>query len=185
MTLEEAIKHCEERAKICDECGKEHAQLAEWLKEVKRYREMDKKLREAFGDCDGLLETAVDSLCRHEGEDIGSPVKSRLLTDETVDKWDAYQAIGTVEEFRKDREKQIAKRPVWKKGRSIICKDYADGHGEVEENKWADWICPNCGWFVGEQYIPRRHNQQKSNYCSRCGQAIQWDKNLKGMEDEL
>ena len=38
MTLEEAIKHCEERAKTCDECGKEHAQLAEWLKEVQQYR---------------------------------------------------------------------------------------------------------------------------------------------------
>lgn len=79
-------------------------------------------------------------------------------------------------------EKQKPKRPVWKKGRSVICKDYADGHGKVEENKWADWVCPNCGWFVGEQYIPRRHNQQKSNYCSRCGQAIQWE-NLEGMED--
>lgn len=92
---------------------------------------------------------------------------------------------GTVEECREAKERQTPKRPVWKKGRSVICKDYADGHGEVEENKWADWVCPNCGWFVGEQYIPRRRNQQKSNYCSRCGQAIQWDKNLKGMEDEL
>ena len=96
-----------------------------------------------------------------------------------------YKKIGTVEECREAIKKQTPKRPVWKKGRSVICKDYADGHGEVEENKWADWVCPNCGWFVGEQYIPRRHNQQKSNYCSRCGQAIQWDKNLKGMEDEL
>lgn len=96
-----------------------------------------------------------------------------------------YREIGTVEECREAREKQTPKRPVWKKGRSVICKDYVDGHGEIEENKWANWVCPNCGWFVGEQYIPRRHNQQKSNYCSRCGQAIQWDKNLKGMEDEL
>ena len=40
MTLEEAIEHCEERAKICDECGKEHDQLAEWLKEVQQYREI-------------------------------------------------------------------------------------------------------------------------------------------------
>ena len=40
MTLEEAIEHCEERAKICDECGKEHDQLAEWLKEVQQYRKI-------------------------------------------------------------------------------------------------------------------------------------------------
>ena len=91
-----------------------------------------------------------------------------------------YREIGTVEECREAVEKQNPKKPVWKKGRSVICKDYEDGHGEVEENKWADWVCPNCGWLVGEQYIPRRHNQQKSNYCSRCGQAI--DENLEGME---
>lgn len=40
MTLNEAIKHCEEKSKElgCTKCGKEHAQLAEWLKELKRYR---------------------------------------------------------------------------------------------------------------------------------------------------
>ena len=95
---------------------------------------------------------------------------------------DEYKGIGTVEECWEAMEKKKPKKPVWKNGSSIICKDYADGHGEVEENKWADWLCPNCGWFVGEQYIPRRHNQQKSNYCSRCGQAIQWE-NSEGMEN--
>ena len=61
MSLEEAITHCEEVAeqhettcknikrdtgcttgelyKICTKCGKEHRQLAEWLKELKDYRE--------------------------------------------------------------------------------------------------------------------------------------------------
>lgn len=62
MTLEEAIKHCEEVAEAkersaklhqrpdrgvkgsgkrylsCLECAKEHRQLAEWLKELKEYR---------------------------------------------------------------------------------------------------------------------------------------------------
>ena len=40
MTLEEAIKHCEERAKICDECGKEHKRLAEWIEELRSYQEI-------------------------------------------------------------------------------------------------------------------------------------------------
>lgn len=67
MTLEEAIRHCEEKAKEqkakaesniietteegwirvydgkeyddCLKCAKEHEQLAEWLKELKDYRE--------------------------------------------------------------------------------------------------------------------------------------------------
>ena len=56
MTLDEAIKHCEEQAEeqkkkgeladaynleseSCYECAKEHEQLAEWLKELRDYRE--------------------------------------------------------------------------------------------------------------------------------------------------
>lgn len=55
LTLEEAIKHCEEKAKElncqiekgeirtsdildCFECANEHLQLAEWLKELKDFR---------------------------------------------------------------------------------------------------------------------------------------------------
>ena len=39
MTLEEAITHCKERAKLCDECGAEHEQLARWLTELKTLRQ--------------------------------------------------------------------------------------------------------------------------------------------------
>lgn len=62
MTLEEAIKHCEEVAKEnreladkigvskyddvdCVKCAKAHEQLAEWLKELKRQREAWKKVK--------------------------------------------------------------------------------------------------------------------------------------------
>lgn len=71
-------------------------------------------------------------------------------------------------------KKQLPKKPIFKTGESIFFVDYADGGGEAKANKWADWVCPSCGWFVGEQYIPRRHNQQKSAYCTKCGQAIDW-----------
>ena len=64
LTLEEAIKHCEEKAEElkkqattmtliheedwehCIDCMKEHEQLAEWLKELKVRRERDIWLRE-------------------------------------------------------------------------------------------------------------------------------------------
>ena len=45
MTLDEAIKHCmdiAETQEMCSngkKCAEEHRQLAEWLKELKRYRE--------------------------------------------------------------------------------------------------------------------------------------------------
>lgn len=57
MTIDEAIKHCEDvvvknikktndrnaddpEARDCFECAYEHQQLAEWLKELKRYRKI-------------------------------------------------------------------------------------------------------------------------------------------------
>lgn len=39
MTLDEAIKHCEERAKQdCSACANEHKQLADWLQKLKQLR---------------------------------------------------------------------------------------------------------------------------------------------------
>ena len=42
MNIEEAIAHAQEtantRTDLCDECRKEHSQLAEWLKELKLLR---------------------------------------------------------------------------------------------------------------------------------------------------
>lgn len=42
MTLDEAIEHCEEKAKCGDACGMEHKQLAEWLRELKVFRKIFK-----------------------------------------------------------------------------------------------------------------------------------------------
>lgn len=40
MTIEQAIVHAKEvAASKCDECGKEHAQLAEWLSELAAYKD--------------------------------------------------------------------------------------------------------------------------------------------------
>ena len=38
MLIEEAIKHCEEKAKCGDSCGMEHKQLANWLRELMQLR---------------------------------------------------------------------------------------------------------------------------------------------------
>ena len=47
MTLDDAIKHAENVANRCTTnvyCAEEHRQLAEWLKELKRYREIRAKI---------------------------------------------------------------------------------------------------------------------------------------------
>lgn len=44
MTIEEAIKHCDEVADSkCDKCGAEHKQLAMWLIELKAAWEAHKR----------------------------------------------------------------------------------------------------------------------------------------------
>ena len=125
------------------------------LKEIQQYREMDKKLREAYGDCDGLLAIAVEGLCKHSGINIGEPIKARLLTDEDVDKWDAYREIGTVEECREAVEKQKPKK--------IIIESYCPTE------------CPTCGHelstSLGDGYYKYPTFLKR---CPNCGQAIQW-----------
>lgn len=110
MTPEEAIKELHELRPRGGIIPQKKAEMIDFaisaIKEVQQYREMNRKLREAYGDCDGLLEKTVDFLCDHAGVDIGNPIKSRLLTNEDVDKWDAYKKIGTVEECREAVEKQ-------------------------------------------------------------------------------
>lgn len=69
LSLDEAIKHCEEVAELneectriyneqgetmasysCNECAKEHRQLADWLKELKGLRE-DEGVKDVFKNC--------------------------------------------------------------------------------------------------------------------------------------
>lgn len=42
MSLEEAIKHCKEKACGNTQCAIEHRQLAEWLEELKKYKRGNK-----------------------------------------------------------------------------------------------------------------------------------------------
>ena len=63
MSLDEAIRHCQERAVAdCSECAREHLQLAEWLEELKSYKALEEqgkllKLRCAVGDTMYTLNT--------------------------------------------------------------------------------------------------------------------------------
>lgn len=61
------------------------------LKKLAEYEDLEEQLEKVYGECDGLLETAINSLVRHEGAEIGTPAKARLLTDEDVDKWLAWK----------------------------------------------------------------------------------------------
>ena len=76
-----------------------------------------------------------------------------------------YREIGTVEECREAVEKQNPKK--------IIIRN------------WSSTFCPTCGHelstSLGDGYYKHPTFLER---CPKCGQAIQWDENLEGMEDE-
>lgn len=78
-----------------------------------------------------------------------------------------YREIGTVEECREAKEKQISKKP------EIYTATIQTMSASINRDVY---LCPVCGEFICniEDELP--------NYCSYCGQAIN-DENLEGMED--
>lgn len=78
LTLDEAIKHCEDKAKEllkengdeCFDCAQEHLQLAMWLRELKRYRETnfipyysDPTIPPACRDCSSHPSNGGSGIC--------------------------------------------------------------------------------------------------------------------------
>ena len=119
--------------------------------------------REAYENmCDELeqyREIGTVDECRKLASIVNKAERDELA--KIIDEWLKYSKIGTVEECREAKEKQKPKKFV--------------------KDKYHHNCCPNCGWIVsgeggyGEEFCP---------HCENCGQAIQWDENLEGMEDE-
>lgn len=74
MTIDEAIRHCEEVAERyetqegCQECAADHRQLAEWLTELKNAKSIIRVCSRVLGF---LLECEIESTStRHEVETL-------------------------------------------------------------------------------------------------------------------
>lgn len=115
MTIDEAIAHAREVAEKnrnfdvipekvmatstfkynCLKCAEEHEQLAEWLEELKKYREI------------GLTQYMIKDLIKSEMQAHKDAVHNAELLDE-------YEEIGTIEECREAVEKQKAVKPLYR-----------------------------------------------------------------------
>lgn len=63
-------------------------------RKLKDYEDLEERLNKVYGDCDGLLLRVVEMLEKHQCVDMASnTLKSRLLTDEDVDKWEEYKQL--------------------------------------------------------------------------------------------
>ncbi len=65
--------------------------MADLRERLKQYEDLEEQLEKVYGKCDGLLKKCIEYLVKHEGAEIGQPYKSRLLTDEDVEKWYSYK----------------------------------------------------------------------------------------------
>lgn len=146
MTLEEAIKHCEEIAELkydegnearlqeqdkyaneCIDCAAEHRQLAEWLKELKKYREENYWIpcSERFPDCEQEVLICTERKLLGQNAYIDQIVAPAIYEDGTMpecdskwswidmdfDEWDEENDCGIVLEgwwenrhFNRDEE---------------------------------------------------------------------------------
>lgn len=139
------------------------------IEESQKYREIKDRLKTIYGECDGLLETFIDQaienavtiLENHDGVDIGHPYQSRLLTDEDVDKWEAYKSFGTPEDCMAAAEKQKAKKP-----------------SEQSCEEKTIFKCDNCGYIMKIKYSDGQVFGHTPNYCEQCGQKMDWSNKL-------
>lgn len=75
-------------------------------------------------------------------------------------------------------ERDEGKAPIMKEYESLMHEYYSDGTGAWKASKKTSWMCPTCGWFVGELISGpgRWHVQCEKSYCTKCGQRIDWKK---------
>ena len=127
MKIEEAIEHCEEKAREmrlpvltqnsngewvqipkedCEECAKEHEQLSEWMKELKRLREEErptgKWIRQGKGD-DYRCDKCGCSAMYFSQLDDGQEVFGTLTTDWCPWCGAKMEEDGVVKEAENDR----------------------------------------------------------------------------------
>lgn len=83
--------------------------------------------------------------------------KKHTTIGKVIDSCAEYEDIGTVEECREAREKQIKKKPsIW-----------GDGYDSEGKMIYDMYDCPNCGKSYEIDY-------SDYEYCPECGQAIDW-----------
>lgn len=84
--------------------------------------------------------------------------KALLLSISALEEIQQYHSIGTVEECRKAREKQRAKKPI---------DEYIHCISKVHQGN-----CPVCGNHVYADLC----NITPMKYCQYCGQALSWER---------
>ena len=121
MTIDEAINHCHEVAnRKCDDCGKEHLQLARWLEELVEARKYIKHLK--------AENERLNSLCTS---------KDVIINDLNAKNESLNREIKSIEsETRKKFAKRLKKEYIqgfWEEQRYIDIEDIDNLLEEMEK----------------------------------------------------
>ena len=120
------------------------------LIEIQKYREIEMELREKYHanvDIKMLMQHFIETIFKgekHEGFCI--------LTNEDAEMWDAYRAIGTVEECKSAVERMKPMKPYY------VQYDSQPNVG--------NWHCPACNGIILREYA--------SAGCYHCLQSLDW-----------
>ena len=99
-------------------------------------------------------------------EDVNEALE---IAKQALEEIQQYRKIGTVEECREAREKQMPKAPK----DSLKIEPVIDENGAyVDADTTVYILCPNCGELVGM-------DEDIDRFCRECGQAIQWNENTE------
>lgn len=165
MTLDEAIKHCEEVAEEqdklckryddasgysrshneairtadagrCEECAKEHRQLAEWLKELKALRE-----QEPCEDC------------------ISRQAAKKIIFEE-FEGWPTDEEVVRLKRLTRQFDELPSVTPARARGEWMM-------QGDINHKLYGWYYCSVCGAYIGV----------KTNFCSECSADMRGDIN--------
>lgn len=111
---------------------------------------------------------AIEELKQNIGMPFGSDISNEAskLAIKALEEIQQYRAIGTVEECREARERQMAKKPI------INSKKKA----KIKTGDYVYVKCPCCGEdiFSCFYFLPWNDVQMSHEHCQNCGQAIDW-----------
>ena len=110
-----------------------------------------------YEDCNNKLCDNCD-LCYAQGN-AGEHIKSIEIAIQALEEVQKYREIGSIEECRALREKQISEKPIMK-------QYYEDSEEEY-------LCCPTCGEILTDR-IPL-DNKDFYFYCLNCGQKFNWE----------
>lgn len=104
MTIDEAIEHAREaseREDLCDGCREEHQQLAEWLEELKDYRDKNKLCIRIDVENLGSLKDKCFEIAKEYYNKAIDDFANNVLTEIK------YGVGGNIEDFIKEIAEQL------------------------------------------------------------------------------